>query len=233
MDNPAELIRGAVKSLENAEKIFNTANTIYETDLTTSYFLYQISIEECSKVEIFGTPYIDNYYFGSDFDLKKIVKKAISHENKNKENAYFLDLSNEELEARNEFDFKKQRIAFDKLQNDFHEKSNFLKNKSLYVDFDFENKKFVQPEDFISRDDLSKIKEKAKEFIKIMKPKVELLLKLEANPLEKKVDRKEFEEKLMKNFKKFLEENKEYSEEKTLLFFMEQFAMLEKGRSNF
>jgi predicted metal-dependent hydrolase len=71
---------------------------------------------------------------------------------------------------------------FKKFQAKFHEKSNYAKNASLYVDF--EDGKFVAPIERITRDMLEEIAALNEKLLGLEYPKLEMLLRWEKAPEE-------------------------------------------------
>lgn len=175
----SELARGAKKTFENAEQLFQEASLLRDKGaLSRALFLHQISMEECAKVELLGT-WATSLLMGVDVDVTKLSAKLASHKAKNYTNAYMLTPAEEETEARVRGDRKGSLKAFDKLQAGFHLESNTAKNASLYVDF--KDGKFVAPGERITEVMVSAIAEKNSDFLGLMYPKVNMLLGWEDN----------------------------------------------------
>lgn len=148
----ALLHEGAQKSFLNAEKLFLEAQELARTGATSrAYFLHQISLEECAKVDILAS---STFQMLADkpVDLAKLKKTISSHERKNRTNAYFLDQSEAEISAETA---KDAHAAFSQIQQSFHKSSNDAKNLSLYVNLDGE--KFSSPEENITQQMLAEI----------------------------------------------------------------------------
>ncbi|MCI0428812.1 MAG: AbiV family abortive infection protein [Nitrospiraceae bacterium] len=175
----SELARGAKKAFENAEKLFQEASLLRDKGaLSRALFLHQISMEECAKVELLGT-WATSLLMDVDVDVTELAAKLASHKAKNYTNAYMLATTEEETEARERGDWKGSTEAFDKLQAAFHLESNTAKNASLYVDFN--DGRFVAPEERITEVMVSAIGEKNSGFLGLMYPKLKMLLGWEEN----------------------------------------------------
>lgn len=110
---------------------------------------------------------------GISIDFDKIRTRISRHKVKNFANAYILPLSEEEQKALNKSDWRRAHEEFKKQQEAFHQKSNDKKNASLYVDI-IDNK-FLSPSDQITEDMVCEIADINKDFIELMRPKVEML----------------------------------------------------------
>jgi AbiV family abortive infection protein len=175
----SELARGAKKAFENAEQLFQEASLLRANGLhSRALFLHQISMEECAKVELLGV-WATSLLMGRDVDITKLSMKMASHKAKNYTNAYMLTPTKEEVEARERGDWKSAREAFRQLQVVFHLESNTAKNASLYVDF--KDEAFVAPEERITEVMVSDLAEKNSEFLALMYPKVNMLLRWKDN----------------------------------------------------
>ena len=170
----SELARGAQKTFENAIKLFQEACLLRKKGaLSRALFLHQISLEECAKVELIGTLSV-SLLINEEFDAVKLLKKWSDHRVKNYTNAYMLRQTEDEAKALEQGDLATSLQAFEKLQADFHQESNYAKNASLYVDF--RGGKFVTPNDSITEKMVSAIAKRNKEFLNLMHPKVKMLL---------------------------------------------------------
>ena len=151
---------GAEMSFSNAESLFNEATVLKKHGaVSRAYFLHQISLEECAKVDILVSATF-SVNAGKKVDFDRIRKSTSSHASKNRTNAYFLDHSDEELSAvTNEGATR----AFAKLQKEFHEKSNEAKNSSLYVNMTGET--FSSPEASITTAMLEEISSRNEKFL--------------------------------------------------------------------
>lgn len=145
-----ELVSGAQKIFENAKSLFNEARLLSANGFfIRALVLHQISLEECAKIEILGGC-ATGLLMGHQVDMKKLEGVMASHARKNRSNAYFLRLSEEEELALEAGDTEAAMKAFRELQQKFHLKANSAKNAALYVDFN--GGKFVAPNERITSD---------------------------------------------------------------------------------
>ncbi|UVO53188.1 AbiV family abortive infection protein [Sphingomonas sp. SUN039] len=157
------LLQGAEKTFENAEKLFHEAEILGGIGATArALCLHQISLEECSKVDSLGA-WTTSLVLGFEVDQKKVLAALSRHASKNKMNAYMLEVSPEEFEARASGDWKTASELFKESQSQFHASSNQAKNASLYVDW--VEGAFVAPEDRINSEMLADIKEQNATFL--------------------------------------------------------------------
>lgn len=176
----SELARGVQKTFENAEELFKEACLLKKIGaLSRVLFLHQISLEECAKIEILGA-YATSLLMGNKVNLKKLRSVLLSHNRKNRTNAYFLPVSAEEEAARQRGDFKDAVTIFSQIQTEFHSKSNVAKNASLYVDF--KDGKFVAPRECITPEMVAEIASLNERYLGLMYPKLKMLLKWEKAP---------------------------------------------------
>ncbi|MBR0900270.1 AbiV family abortive infection protein [Bradyrhizobium tropiciagri] len=170
-----EIARGAEVAFRNAEELFSEASLLGKhRALSRSLFLHQISLEECGKIELL-TAWATGLLMGEEIDPRKLTKALVNHKAKNHANAYMLDVSDEEQAARKNRDWKAAIGLFEERQKAFHEESNTAKNASLYVDFNGE--RFAAPSDRITKDMVSEIVKRNREYLGLMYPKVRLLSK--------------------------------------------------------
>lgn len=156
------LYAGAKLSFENAESLFNEASILRKHGANSrAYFLHQISLEECAKVDILVSATF-SVNAGKEVDFDRVRKAMLSHASKNRANAYFLDHSEEELSAATG---EEAVAAFNKLQKQFHEKSNDAKNSSLYVNMDEQT--FSTPETSITLEMLEEISSRNRKFLSL------------------------------------------------------------------
>lgn len=126
------LLAGAKVTFANAEQLYLEAKVLAEVGATArALCLHQISLEECAKVENLGA-WAVSFVLGHDVDEKKVLTAHAHHAAKNKQNAYMLEPSQDEKDARERGDIK-AALDFQKTQVRFHAKSNGAKNASLYV----------------------------------------------------------------------------------------------------
>lgn len=122
-----EIRRGAEKTFQNAEALYNEARLLGKAGaFSRALFLHQISLEECSKIEILGA-WATGHLMGHTVDKTKLKRALASHASKNRNNAYFLPGSAEEEAAKKSGDVDGAMEAFKKLQDEFHIKANTAK----------------------------------------------------------------------------------------------------------
>lgn len=126
-------------------------------------FLHQIALEECAKVDSLGAAVI-SVFMGHAVDIDRLRRAFRRHDYKNKANAYWLPVTENERQARDSGDLSAAREAFKQLQAAFHEESNDDKNASLYVDF---ADAFTSPLDLISEEHFAKVRQRNDEFMSI------------------------------------------------------------------
>lgn len=117
---------------------------------------------------------------GHDVDKKKALTALGHHAAKNKQNAYMLEPSQDEKDARKRGDMKAALEAFQKTQVEFHAKSNGAKNASLYVDW--QDGAFVAPADRITEEMLQETAARNETFLGYAQNGVNSLIRLAANP---------------------------------------------------
>lgn len=175
-----DLARAAEKAFANAEALYREAKLLGAAGaVARALFLHQISLEECAKIENIGG-WATSLLAGLPVDQKKVVAGFASHARKNRTNAYMLEGSPKEQAAKANGDWKAALEEFQKLQNEFHEKSNDAKNASLYVDF--KDGKFVAPVEQITDAMLTETAARNEEFLRLTCPNVRMLLKWEKEP---------------------------------------------------
>ncbi|MBN9251591.1 MAG: hypothetical protein BGO03_09760 [Mesorhizobium sp. 61-13] len=174
------LAAGAAKTFENAEQLFFEAELLAKAGaVSRALFLHQISLEECSKIETLGA-WAVSLIVGFDVDEKKVLAALARHASKNKSNAYMLEGSAAEKEAKSRGDFKAALDAFKKTQEEFHHASNTAKNASLYVDW--VDGAFVPPGERITKEMLSEITARNAEFLGYAHNGMKMLQRLATSP---------------------------------------------------
>ena len=174
------LVCGAEKTFDNAERLFHEATILAKGDaVARALCLHQISLEECSKVNNLGVWAI-SLVSGHEVDQRKILAAFNRHEAKNKSNAYMLEGSKAEKDAKARGDWKAAREAFKQSQNEFHKISNVAKNASLYVDW--VDGEFVAPRERITKEMLAEITERNAEFLGYAHHGLTMLRRLEKAP---------------------------------------------------
>ncbi len=175
-----DLVSGAEKAFENAERLYFEAGVLTKVEaIARALCLHQISLEECSKVHNLGA-WAVSLVMGHEVDHKSALAAFRRHSSKNKSNAYLLEASEAEKEAKSRGDLKGTVEAFKETQRDFHEKSNNQKNASLYVDWI--DGKFVSPSERITREMLAAISHRNAEFLSHAHVALETLKRLTKAP---------------------------------------------------
>jgi AbiV family abortive infection protein len=174
------LARGAERTFENAESLYREAEILAKAGATArALFLHQISLEECSKIESIGA-WATSLLSGYEVDQKKILAAFAHHTSKNKANAYMLEGSEAEKDAKERGDWKTALEEFKKLQVEFHKKSNNAKNASLYVDW--HDGEFVAPRERINAEMLTEIIGRNETFLGYAYNSLKMLKRLEKAP---------------------------------------------------
>lgn len=175
-----KLWRGAEKAFQNAESLFKEACVLRGAGfLCRALFLHQISMEECAKIEIVGA-HATELLMSGKFDPVKLRKGIVSHTSKNRANAYFLRVSDEERAAQAAGDTKTACRIFSEMQDKFHLGANAAKNASLYVDF--KDNEFVAPDEAITEAMVASIAKLNEEYLELSAPKIRLLGRFAASP---------------------------------------------------
>jgi AbiV family abortive infection protein len=157
------LVRGAEKTFDNAERLFREAEILANGGaVARALCLHQISLEECSKVNSLGA-WAVSLVLGFEVDQKKVLAAFGRHAAKNRSNAYMLEGSEAEKEAKARGDWEAALAAFKQTQDEFHATSNQAKNASLYVDW--VEGEFVAPSERITNEMLAEITERNAEFL--------------------------------------------------------------------
>jgi len=176
----AELARGAEKVFENADALYREASVLRDYGaLNRALFLYQVSLEECAKVEMLGA-WATSLLMGHEVDSTKVKNAMASHANKNRTNAYFLKGDSKEEAAKQVGDVEEAIKAFKEMQKEFHLRANKAKNGSLYVDF--VDGTFVAPNERITLEMVNEIAALDEEFLGLSFPKIKMLRRWAVNP---------------------------------------------------
>lgn len=168
------LIEGAQKTVTNADELFVEARLLAGAGhVARALLLHQISLEECGKLEML---YVATFEVlrGQTVDMRRLAHAFSRHAAKNRTNAYFLPKSADELAAEQGNDTGAAHKAFNDLQEQFHEKSNDLKNASLYVDFDG---RFHAPREVINQEQLDEVFNRNGMFMSMAFDKLAILLR--------------------------------------------------------
>ncbi len=172
------LIDGARKTVVNADELFDEARLLAGAGhVARALLLHQISLEECGKLEMLYVATAE-VLRGQPVDMKQLTRAFSKHAAKNRTNAYFLGKSEAELAAEEQDDIGAAHQAFNELQDDFHEKSNDLKNASLYVDYDGS---FRAPRELVSAEHLDEVFNRNGAFMSMAFDKLAILLRWKAD----------------------------------------------------
>jgi AbiV family abortive infection protein len=172
------LIDGAQKTVMNADELFDEARLLAGAGhVARALLLHQISQEECGKLEMLYVTTVE-VLRGQAVDMKRITRAFSNHAAKNRTNAFFLAKSKAELAAEEQDDIGAAHQAFNELQDEFHEKSNDLKNASLYVDYDGS---FRAPREVISAEHLDEVFNRNGAFMSMAFDKLAILLRWKAD----------------------------------------------------
>jgi AbiV family abortive infection protein len=130
-----EIVRGAQLAFENAEKLYQEAQLLGSNGaFARALTLHQISMEECSKVDMLGNAAI-SLVLGHPVDINKLAARFRQHKVKNYNNTYMSVTTDAEREARKSGDPKRAIEIFKAQQAILHHWLNTNKNASLYVDY--------------------------------------------------------------------------------------------------
>jgi AbiV family abortive infection protein len=149
-ENFDELVRGAQLAFDNAEALYNEAQLLGANGaFARALTLHQISLEECSKLDILCVA-ATSMVMGHPVDLDKLAGKFRQHKVKNYNNAYMSSRTEAEVEASKRGDGAAAIEIFKAHQANIHRILNTNKNASLYVDYD--GGRFVAPSEKISEE---------------------------------------------------------------------------------
>ena len=172
------LIDGAQKTVMNADELFDEARLLADAShVARALLLHQIFLEECGKLEMLYVATAE-VLRGQTVDMKRLSRAFSKHAAKNRTNAYFLAKSEVEQAAEEQDDIGAAHQAFNELQDEFHEKSNDLKNASLYVDYDGS---FRAPREVISAAHLDEVFNRNGAFMSMAFDKLAILLRWKAD----------------------------------------------------
>jgi AbiV family abortive infection protein len=172
------LIDGAQKTVMNADELFDEARLLAGAGhVARALLLHQISLEECGKLEMLYVATAE-VLRGQAVDMKRLARAFSKHAAKNRTNAYFLAKSEAELAAEEQNDIGAAHQAFNEMQDEFHEKSNDLKNASLYVDYDGS---FRAPREVISAEHLEELFNRNGAFMSMAFHKLTIMLRWKAD----------------------------------------------------
>lgn len=174
------LASGAEKTFENAEQLFFEAELLAKAGaVSRALYLHQISLEECSKVDTLGA-WAVSLLAGLEVNQKKVLAALARHSSKNKSNAYMLEGSEAEKDAKSRGDLKGAIEAFKASQEEFHQASNKAKNAALYVDW--MDVAFAAPSERITEQMLAEITERNAKFLGYAHNGVKMMKRLATSP---------------------------------------------------
>ena len=182
-----EFERGADLIFSNAEQLYHEAEALRNNgSFARSLFLHQISIEECAKIEMIGWS-ASSLLMGNGIDLEIVASEFRSHKMKNHTNAYMARLTEKEIEARMQGNWKESVAAFKQFQTQFHQEVNSAKNASLYVDF--KGGKFSAPSEVVTEEVLKMFWGLNHYFLQVSFPYLRLLQRIanDSGPLQRVV----------------------------------------------
>jgi AbiV family abortive infection protein len=175
----AEFVRGGEMIYENAKQLNTEAAILREKGaLSRALCLYQLSNEECGKLEMLGG-YAMMIVLGHNVDVKRMASALRNHEAKNHATAHFTSITDEERAARARRDWKGSAEAFEKVQATLHKIFNTQKNAALYVNF--ENGVFSAPKEAITEEMVEGMSALNSYFLGITGPYVRLLRRVQSN----------------------------------------------------
>ncbi len=147
----AEIHRGAKLIFENAEQLYSEAEILGTTRraFSRAVCLHQISLEECSKIDMLGAA-ATGLLLGHSVDLAKLARSMRKHEVKNKNFAFGSVCTPAEKQAQEKGDREAALRIFREQQNAIHDFLNKNKNASLYVDY--VGGRFVAPSEQITEE---------------------------------------------------------------------------------
>jgi AbiV family abortive infection protein len=176
----AEMIRGAKLIFENATALYDEAQLLGSKGaFARALTLHQISMEECSKVEMLGAS-ATSLLMGNPIDLDKLATKFRQHQVKNHSNAYLSVKTDAEAEARKRGDVAGAVQIFKAQQADIHRMLNTNKNASLYVDY--RDGMFISPAEQITEEMAAHIQQVNGFFLRHGSNNLEVLNKMANDP---------------------------------------------------
>jgi AbiV family abortive infection protein len=145
-----ELVRGAQIVFDNAEALYNEAQLLGTNGaFARALTLHQISLEECSKLDILCVA-ATSVVMGHPVDLDKLAGKFRQHKVKNYNAAYLSERTDAEVKASKSGDGAGAIEMFKAQQAEIHRVLNTNKNASLYVDY--EGGRFIAPSEKVSEE---------------------------------------------------------------------------------
>ncbi len=175
-----ELVRGAQLAFDNAEALYNEGQLLGTNGaFARALTLHQISLEECSKLDILCVAAM-SIVMGHPVDLDKLAGKFRQHKVKNYNNAYMSARTEAEVEASKRGDGAAAIEIFKAQQADIHRILNTNKNASLYVDYD--GGRFVAPSEKISEEMAAQLQQVNALFMRHGSSSLALLRKMAKDP---------------------------------------------------
>lgn len=176
-----DIAEGAAKILENAADLRREALLLHDAGaLSRSLTLHQISLEECSKIDMLGAWTSGRLMGYQQPELQQLSKPFAGHRAKNHTNAYMIPPAKAEAAAREKGDWEEALNAFKAMQAEFHAESNSAKNASLYVDL--REGRFVAPKERITAEIVDRIAARNEEFLGRAQLTVRMLYRWAKNP---------------------------------------------------
>jgi AbiV family abortive infection protein len=149
--------RGAQLTFANADALYNEAQLLGTNgSFARALTLHQISMEECSKIDMLGAAAI-SVLMGHSIDLKELANRFRQHRIKNYNNAYMSVTTDAERQATKRGEVARAVQIFRTQQADIHRLLNTKKNASLYVDYC--DGKFVSPSERITEEMATQIQQ--------------------------------------------------------------------------
>lgn len=174
------LIVGAELIHANAIALYSEAQTLGKSAaFARAATLHQISMEECSKVDILGGAVV-SILTGHDFNEAQLTRSFRDHKAKNHANAYNAEPTDKERTARECRDWDAARAEFKKFQDEFHKEMNEIKNTGLYVDY--KDGSFSVPINTINEATASACMYLNADFLRRGESFIRLLKRIEADP---------------------------------------------------
>jgi AbiV family abortive infection protein len=175
-----ELIRGSQLIFDNATTLNNEAQLLGSNGaFARALTLHQISLEECSKVEMVCFA-ATSLLMGHSVDINKLAAKFRQHKVKNYNNAHMSVTTEAEREATKRGDVARAIQIFKAQQADIHRSLNTNKNDSLYVDY--RGGKFISPSDQITEEMATQMRELNAFFLEHGSNSLRLLNKMAKDP---------------------------------------------------
>jgi len=175
-----ELVRGSQLTFDNAERLYSEAQLLGRNGaFARTLTLHQISIEECSKVDMLCAA-VTSLLMGHPVDVNQLANRFRQHKVKNYNNAYMSVTTDAERQATKRGDAERAIQIFKAQQAEIHRWLNTNKNASLYVDYS--DGKFVSPTDQITEELATQMQQLNAYFLNHGSNSLQLLKKVAADP---------------------------------------------------